>query len=401
MTQPETSAMLVTSQRSGRCPFEPAPELDALREREGLPRLSGEHPFFGSFEVRAVTRYSDVRAAFGHKHAEAGPGVDPDPDGPRSLFNQPGFLLNYNGPEHVRLRRMLTSAFTVRRLQQLRPWIEQIVADRLDEIAQAGPVVDLVQEFALPIPSLVICELLGIPYADRAQFQHQSAVLLDLTKTGQEQFDNYAAMHAYMAKLVASLRTEPGDSLLGSVIREQGDELTDEELVGFGNLLLVAGHETTSNMIGLSTLVLLRNPDQLAAVRDDDTVTNNAVEELLRYLSIVTQLNRRAVEDIDLNGQRINAGERLSLSVLAANQDSELVGGDASLNVHRKPVAHLTFGFGPHQCLGQQLARIELRVALPALLRRFPTLRLAVPFEDVDYRILSPVYGLKSLPLTW
>jgi cytochrome P450 len=296
---------------------------------------------------------------------------------------------------------MLTSAFTVRRLQQMQPWIEKIVADRLDAMAKAGPVVDLVQEFALPIPSLVICELLGVPYADRAQFQHQSAVLLDLTKTAQEQLDNYAAMHSYMAELVAALRARPGDSLLGSVIREHGDELTDEEVVGFGNLLLVAGHETTSNMLGLSTLALLQNPDQLAAVRDDDTVTNSAVEELLRYLSIVTQLNRRAVEDLEINGQQIKAGELLLLSVLAANQDVQLVGDDARLNVRRKPGAHLAFGFGPHQCLGQQLARIELRVALPALLRRFPTLRLTIPFEEVDFRVLSPVYGLKSLPLAW
>ncbi|WTL10955.1 cytochrome P450 [Kribbella sp. NBC_01505] len=327
--------------------------------------------------------------------------MDPDRDAPSTLFNQPGFLLNYNGPEHARLRRMLTSAFTVRRLRGMRPWIEQIVNERLDEICQAGPAVDLVQDFALPIPSLVICELLGIPYADRAQFQHQSAVLLDLTTTAQQQVDNYTAMHDYMAKLIAGLRSEPGDSLLGSVIREQGDELTDEELVGLGNLLLIAGHETTSTMIGLSTLVLLQHPDQLAAVRDDDTVVNTAVEELLRYLSIVTQLNRRAVGDIDLNGRQVAAGETLSLSLLAANQDRELVGDEPGLNVHRQPVAHLTFGFGPHQCLGQQLARIELRVALPALLRRFPTLRLSVPFDDIAFRVLSPVYGLKSLLVTW
>ena len=399
MTQPQEPAMLVTSQRSGRCPFEPSPDLVALREQQDLPRVSGRHPAFGPFEVRAVTRYADVRAAFGHQHAMSG--ANRDPDGPRTLFNQPGFLLGYDGPEHVRLRRMLTSAFTVRRLQQMQPWIEKIVDDRLTAMTAAGPVVDLVQEFALPIPSLVICELLGVPYADRAQFQHQSAVLLDVTRTAQQQLDNYAAMHSYMAELVAALRTQSGDSLLGSVIREHGDELTDEEVVGFGNLLLVAGHETTSNMIALSTLALLCDPDQLAAVRDDDTVTNTAVEELLRYLSIVTQLNRRAVEDLEINGQPVEAGELLSLSVLAANQDVELIGDDASLNVRRKPVAHLAFGFGPHQCLGQQLARIELRVALPALLRRFPTLRLAIPFEEVDFRVLSPVYGLKSLPLTW
>ena len=399
MTSPQEPAMLVTSQRSGRCPFEPAPELTALREQDDLPRVSGRHPVFGSFELRAITRYADVRATLGHQHVVSG--GNRDPEGPRTLFNQPGFLLGYNGPEHLRLRRMLTSAFTVRRLQQMQPWIEKIVDDRLTAMAEAGPVIDLVQEFALPIPSLVICELLGVPYADRAQFQHQSAVLLDATKTVQEQLDNYTAMHSYMAELIAALRAQPGDSLLGSVIREHGDNLTDEELVGFGNLLLIAGHETTSNMIGLSTLALLQNPDQLAAVRDDDTVTNTAVEELLRYLSIVTQVNRRTTEDMEINGQQLKAGELLSLSVLAANHDVELIGDGAHLDVRRKPVAHLAFGFGPHQCLGQQLARIELRVALPALLRRFPTLRLAVPFEEVDFRVLSPVYGLKSLPLTW
>lgn len=266
---------------------------------------------------------------------------------------------------------------------------------------ESGPVADLVQAYVLPIPSLVICDLLGVPYADRADFQHRSAVLLDTTRTEEEQFANYAAMHAYMAELVARLRTEPGDGLLGEVISEHGDEITDEELVGFGNLLLIAGHESTSNMIALGTLALLRNPEQLAAVRDDHAVTTSAIEELLRYLSIGTYLDRRATKDVNVNGHRITTGECLSLSILAANHNPALVGENAGLDVHRKPVPHLAFGFGAHQCLGQQLARIELKSALPALLRRFPELRLAVPFEQLVFRTLSPVLGVTSLPVTW
>ncbi|MEV4315689.1 cytochrome P450 [Actinocrispum sp. NPDC049592] len=390
---------LLTGRRAQHCPFEPATELTALREQTGLPTIPRYHPFFGQFDARAVTRYDDVHAVFAHERVAAD--MNADPDAPRTLFNQPGFLLGYDGPEHARLRRMLAGAFTVRRLQGMRPSIERIVADRLDAMHASGPVVDLVEAYALPIPSLVICELLGVPYTDRADFQHRSAILLDATRTEQEQFANYAAMHTYMAELVARLRAEPGDGVLGEVITKHGDEITDEELIGFGTLLLIAGHETTSNMIALGTLALLRNPEQLAAVRDDPELTTPAIEELLRYLSIVSYLDRRATTDLDVNGHRITAGEWLSLSVLAANHDPAIAGANAGLDVHRKPVPHLAFGFGVHQCLGRQLARIELKAALPALLRRFPALRLAVPFEQIEFRAFSPIQGVTSLPVTW
>ncbi|MEV6873377.1 cytochrome P450 [Amycolatopsis sp. NPDC051128] len=399
MTDPRQPTVLATGRRADHCPFEPAAELTALRERPGLPVIPRHHPFFGQFDARAVTRYGDVRAVFAHEHI--GADMNADADAPRTLFNQPGFLLGYDGPEHSRLRRMLAGAFTVRRLQDMRPWIERIVAEHLDAMHESGPVADLVQAYALPIPSLVICELLGVPRSDRADFQHRSAVLLDTTRTEQEQFANYAAMHAYMGELVGRSRTEPASGVLGEVIREHGDEITDDELIGFGNLLLIAGHETTSNMIALGTLALMRNPDQLAAVRDDENVATSAIEELLRYLSIVTYLDRRATTDLDVAGHRIAAGEWLSLSVMAANHDPALAGGNAGLDVRRKPVPHLAFGFGAHQCLGQQLARVELKAALPALLRRFPALRLAVPFEQLEFRTFSPIHGVTSLPVTW
>ena len=390
---------LLTGRREERCPFEPATELTALRERADLPAIPRYHPFFGEREARAVTRYDDVRAVFAHDQIAAD--MNADPDAPRNLFNQPGFLLGYDGPEHSRLRRMLADAFTFRRLRDMQPRIEKIVAERLDAMEDSGPAAELVQAYALPIPSLVICELLGVPISERFDFQLRSAVLLDATRTEQEQFANYAAIHAYMADLVARLRVEPGDGVLGEVISKYGDEITDEELIGFGNLLLIAGHDTTSNMIALSTLALLRNPGQLAAVRDETELAAPAIEELLRYLSVVTYLDRRATTDLDVNGHPIAAGEWLSLSVMTANHDPSLVGGDTGLDVHRKPVPHLAFGFGAHQCLGQQLARMELKAALPALLRRFPALRLAVPFEQLEFRHFSPIHGIVSLPVSW
>ncbi|SEF37794.1 Cytochrome P450 [Amycolatopsis pretoriensis] len=390
--------VLPTGRRAAGCPLEPAAELTELRERPELPRIPRYHPFFGQREARAVTRYGDVRAVFGHD--DIGADLNADPDAPRTLFNQPGFLLGYDGPEHLRLRRLLAGAFTVRRLRAMEPAIGKIVTEHLDAMEAAGPGADLVPAYALPIPSLVICDLLGVPHADRADFQHRSAVLLDATRPEQEQFANYAAMHAYMAELVTRLRAEPGDGLLGGVIAGHGDEITDEELVGFGNLLLIAGHETTSNTIALGTLALLRDPEQLAAVRDDPEVATPAIEDLLRYLSVVTYLDRRATTDVEVDGHRIAADEWLSLSVLAANHDPALV-GEPGLDVRRKPVPHLAFGFGAHQCLGQQLARMELKIALPALLRRFPDLRLTVPFERLEFRTFSPIHGVTSVPVTW
>ncbi len=204
-----------------------------------------------------------------------------------------------------------------------------------------------------------------------------------------------------MAAIVVARRADPGDTLLGDLVRDHGHELSDDELVGIGTLLLIAGHETTSNMISLGTLALLRNPDQLAVVRDDDSATTSAVEELLRHLAIAAPLVRQATEDMTVGATGVRAGDRVVVSQLAANWDPAFVGDATALDVRRKPQPHLAFGHGVHQCLGQQLARMELRIALPALLRRFPGLRLAVPEEDLEFRVDGPVYAVRSLPVTW
>ncbi|CAL9576705.1 Cytochrome P450-SU2 [Streptomyces sp. enrichment culture] len=386
--------------RAAGCPFTPAPELYAMQKDEELPRIGVPSPILDEFEAVAITRYEDARALLSDERLHMG--FVFDPDAPRSMLNQPGNLLNYNGADHARLRRMLTGAFTVKRVRALQPTIEKIVASRLDALEAAGPGADLISTFCTPIPTLVICELLGVPYEHRADFQRRAQVGLDVNATREEHIRNLMEMDAYMGELVAAHRRSPGDNLLGAVVREHGDQLSEDELVGIGNMLLVAGHETTASMLSAGSTLLLQHPDQLAVVRDEPEAVDGAIEELLRYISPAITMPREAAEDIEVRGRTIKQGERVVLSVLAANRDHTLADGDLdTLDVRRTAPPHVVFGYGAHQCLGQQLARAELRTALPALFRRFPTLRLAAPQEEIDYRTTTLVFSVNALPVTW
>jgi cytochrome P450 len=318
----------------------------------------------------------------------------------RRRKRRPGFFLGMDPPEHTRFRRLLTGQFTVRRMKRLEPWIETITADRLDAMELEGPPADLVRSFALPIPSLVICELLGVPYSDRDRFQRDSRTLLRLDSTVEEAEAAINDLTDYLRDLVRHKRARPTDDLISGMV--ESGELNDEEMAGVSVLLLVAGHETTANMIALGTFALLSNPAQLAAVRDDPSVTDSAVEELLRYLTIV-HLGpiRSALEDVELDGRLIRAGQSVTIALNAANRDGERFEDSETLDVARPPTGHLSFGHGVHQCLGQQLARTEMSVAYPALLRRFPNLRLAVPPEEVPMRTNMAIYGVDCLPVTW
>jgi cytochrome P450 len=312
----------------------------------------------------------------------------------------PGYFLAMDDPEHARYRRLVIGQFTTRRMQQLEPRITKIVQEHLDQMARSGPPVDLVQAFALPVPSLVICELLGVPYADRQRFQSATRTAVNLDLEPQERAKGAADIMAYLADLVASKRAEPGDDLLSWLVA--GGQLSDQELTGMGLLLLTAGHETTANMIGLGAFLLLRHPDQAAALRQDPGLADHAVEELLRYLTIAhIGPMRVAKADVELAGHTIRAGETVMLSLPVINRDPERFPDPDRLDLTRTAGSHLAFGHGIHQCLGQQLARAELRIAYPALLRRFPTLRLAVPVEEVPLRIRATIYGVHRLPVTW
>lgn len=380
--------------------FAPAPEISETRDADGdgLRRVTTP---LGS-NAWLVTRYADVRAVLGDAERFSNesmlfplPGDTDDASDRRA-----GSLLLHDPPEHTRLRRLLTGEFTVKRIRRLEPRITEIVDDHLDAMATAGPPADLVAAYALPVPSLVICELLGVPYDDRAEFQGRAARQLDVSRSFEERGWVALESRRYMGELVDRARRDPGDDMIGMLLREHGDDITRAELVGIASLLLIAGHETTANMIGLGTLALLRAPDQLARVRDDPDAVVPAVEELLRYLSVVhSGVPRLVTRDTEIAGQPVAAGDLVVLSLPSANRDPALAGDD--LDVTRAVAPHVAFGHGVHHCLGAPLARMEMAVAFPALLRRFPALALAVPFDEVEFRSATVVHGLRALPVTW
>jgi cytochrome P450 len=388
-------------QRTG---FDPAPELAELRAGKGIKRI---RTAFG-MEAWLVTRFADVREVLSDpvrfsnaRLQEAGrpPGLPPVSPEERSR-QLAGNLLAADPPEHTRLRRMLTPEFTVRRMRRLEPRIREIVDEHLDAMERHGPPADLVAEFALPVPSLVICELLGVPYADRAEFQARSKRQLDLRVPVEDRMRAGRESREYMAELVARAQTDPGEDMLGMLVREHGDDLTTDELIGIASLLLLAGHETTANMLGLGTLALLRHPDQLALVRDEPERVDAAVEELLRWLTIVhTGTAKLATVDTEIAGQRIAAGDLVMCALPTANRDPELRTHPDGLDVTRGGVGHVAFGHGIHHCLGAPLARMEMQIAFPALLRRFPGLA-EVP-GTAEFRSFSIIYGLTSLQVTW
>ncbi|MBS1696255.1 MAG: cytochrome P450 [Actinobacteria bacterium] len=388
-----------------RTAFDPTPDLREIREGVGVRT---EVNTFG-MQVYLVTRYDDVKEVLAdHTHFSNGrppgfvlPGAPQLPDEEQASARA-GNLLGLDPPEHQRLRRMLTPEFTIRRINRLEPRIAEIVGQQLDAMESAGPPADLVADFALPIPSLVICELLGVPYADREGFQRRTARQLDLSLPVAERFELQRQGRAYMRSLVERARTDPADDILGMLIREHGEELTDDELVGIANLLLVAGHETTSNMLSLGTLALLRHPAQLAAVRDEPSAVGPAIEELLRWLSIVhSGIPRITTADVEVAGVPIPAGKLVFVSLPAGNRDPGFIDAPEELDIRRGAPGHLAFGHGVHHCLGAPLARMEMRIAFPALLQRFPRLALAESFDDVAFRSFHFIYGLRSLAVTW
>jgi cytochrome P450 len=313
-------------------------------------------------------------------------------------------MIGMDGADHSRTRRSAIGEFTVKRLAALRPRIQEIVDEFVDEmLAREDRPVDLVQALSLPIPSLVICELLGVPYADHDFFQQRSGKLLSRS-TGPEQRQAVVTeLRAYLGGLIDAKTAEPADDLLSRLIAKQ-QEIGDpdrEELVGMAFLLLVAGHETTANMISLGTVGFLENPEQLAAIKDDPAKIPMAVEEMLRYFSIADMVTRVAAQDVEIGGVTVKAGEGVIASTMSANRDSGTFADADKLDIERGARHHVAFGYGPHQCLGQNLARQELEIVFETLFRRIPNLKLAASLEDIPFKDDGLVYGVHRLPVTW
>jgi cytochrome P450 len=388
--------------RAPGCPFDPPPLARAQQEEGPLTKVrlwDGSTPWL-------VTRYGEQRALLADRRVSADistpgyPSPAPIPPGGSSI----SFIL-MDDPEHGRLRRMVTGAFTVKRTERLRPAVQKIVDDLIDELLAGPSPVDLVEAFALPVPSLVICELLGVPYADHEFFQANSKVIIRRDAAPEERAAGHGALVGYLDELIGEKLARPGDDLLsGLAVRVGAGELTRTEAAQMGVLLLLAGHETTANMIALGTLALLEHPDQLALLRDseDPALVASAVEELLRYLNITHNGRRRvALADIEIAGQLVRAGEGLIMANDLGNRDADVFPDPDRLDLRRNDRSHVAFGFGVHQCLGQPLARLELQVVYSTLYRRVPTLRLAGDIGQIPFKHDGSVYGVYELPVAF
>jgi cytochrome P450 len=382
------------------CPFSPPDEYTPLRQRPPVKvRIRGG-------EAWLVTRHEDVCRVLNDPRFSAD---DQRPGFPIriQLPPEPG-VMSFNrmdNPEHGRLRRMAMTEFTARRTRALRPDVEALVDRLLDGLASGPNPVDLVENFAVRLPSLVIARMLGVPEEDEHIFTQQSQTILSQVASPEETYGAFVDMSKFLDQLTTEREREPKDDLLSRLATRfvASGELDHKDLVSMARFFLVAGHETTAHQISLSVLSLLQEPRQLAELRADPALFRPAVDELLRFWSISQDNQVRAVaEDVELSGAQLHKGDGVIVAIPGANHDESVFPGAAAVDIHRGEARrHIAFGFGPHLCPGAPLARMELEVSLKALFTRFPTLRLDVAPEDVPFRENTIVYGLDRLPVSW
>jgi cytochrome P450 len=378
------------------------PFLNDLREREPVSRI--RLPYGG--ESWLVTRYRDVQTVLSdHRFSRAAatgpdvPRMTPEPGGAASI-------LMTDPPEHTRLRRLVARAFSSRQVQRMRPRVAALADELLTAMADGGPPGDLVEEFALPLPVAVICELLGVPYTDRTRFRGWVQAVMSTTAYTPEQVrEALDEFSDYVAELVEQRRATPTDDLLGALVRTRDEDqlLSEEELLTFIGVLLVGGHENTANQIANFSYTLLTRPELLVRLRERPDLLPQAVEELLRYLVIGAGVTfaRICTEDVELSGVRMKRGDAVMVSLATANRDPVVFPDPDGVDLTRAHNPHLVFGSGIHHCLGAALARMELQVAIGALIMRFPALRLAVPADAVPWKTGLIVRGPAALPVAW
>jgi cytochrome P450 len=392
--------------RSSACPFAPPPAVMELAATKPLSRVriwDGSTPWL-------ITRYEVARELF------ADPRVSVDDRKPgfphwnelmrSTVERRPRSVFTSDAEEHTRFRRMLSKPFTFKRVEGLRPTIQKITDEHIDAILAGPRPADIVSALALPIPSLVISELLGVPYEDHELFQNNANIALGRYATAEDVFKGAAGNAKYLANLVRAKMDNPAEDAVSDLAeRVKAGEIDVREAAQLGSGLLSAGHETSANMIGLGVLALLQNPEQADLLRDSDDpkVVANAVEELMRYLSIIQNGQRRvALEDIEIAGETIRAGDGIVIDLSPANWDADTFPEPDRLDLTRDNAKEeLGFGYGRHQCVGQQLARAEMQIVFQTLLRRIPTLRLAIPFEEIPFKDDRLAYGVYSLPCEW
>ncbi|GFH39482.1 cytochrome P450 [Streptomyces pacificus] len=395
MTSPEAGAgadaVPFVLRRPG-VPF-PPPEYDEFRGRPGLVKAalpSGD-------TVWLVTRHEEVRQVLTEPRISSNPAHRgfPAPSrtgGVPTAEEVPGWFVALDPPDHTKFRKALIPEFTVRRIRSLRPAVEEIVDDTIDRMLARGDSADLVEDFALSVPSLVISSLLGVPKVDRGFFEAKTKVLVTIGSTDEERDDASQQLLRYLDRLIAIKTKRPGDDLISKLA---GDgSLSPQELSGVAMLLLIAGHETTANNIALGAVTLLEDPQWIGDER--------TVEELLRYYSVADLVALRVVvEDVEIGGRLLRAGEGVVPLVAGANHDPAVFARPHEFDPSRSAHGHVAFGYGIHQCLGQNLVRLEMDVAYRKLFSRVPTLRIAVPLEELPFKYDGVLFGLHALPVRW
>jgi cytochrome P450 len=396
----------VPSERT--CPFAPPADYLALRDAGAVTRvrLPGEKTAW------AITSMADAREVLARNDVSSDPRhanfPDPFPDEIKETGDEgrsTRSLIEMDPPEHTAYRRMLLPELSVRRINELRPGIQQLVDALIDDMLDAGPDTDLVAAYALPLPSSVICRLLGIDDSSHGFFQTHTATLVSRDATGAEKARAHTELYDFLDNVVTAKERHPTPDILGRLITQHcaRGELSHETLVSTAILLLLAGHESTANTIALGVLTFLHYPDQLRLLRVNPVLAAAAADEMVRFHSLGDiDIARTAIKDFELGGRQIRAGDGLLPIMSAINRDPTVFALPDSLDINRpNQRGHLGFGYGTHLCLGHNLARAELEIAYRTLFDRIPTLRLAVPFDDLEFKVNAEIYGVRGLPVTW
>lgn len=392
-------------ERSSGCPFAPPQQMLEMNRAKPLSRVriwNGTTPWLITGHEVARTLFADPRVSVDDR-------IDGFPHWNEHMLStvnkRPRSVFTSDAEEHTRFRRMLSKPFTFRRVEALRPVIQETTDECIDEILAGPQPADLVAKLALPVPTRVISDMLGVPYEDHEFFQHHANVGLARYASAEDGQKGAMSLHKYLINLVETKMANPSEDAVSDLAeRVTAGEISVKEAAQLGTGLLIAGHETTANMIGIGILALLENPEQAALLRDseDPKFIANAAEELMRYLSIIQNGQRRvATEDIEIAGETIRAGEGIILDLAPANWDSAAYPEPDKLDFARDAGQQLGFGYGRHQCVGQQLARAELQIVFQTVLRRIPTMKLAIPFDDVPFKHDRLAYGVYELPVTW
>lgn len=404
MTNPDLSSVFPPPRDPGR-PFDPPPDLLSLLAGP-ITRVKQ----WDGVEAWLIARSADVRAVLNDRRFSADPrrpGFPEKSAAYRQTLGQDRNLRTMDDPEHGEQKRMLIRDFALKRLKEMRPAIEARIESLIEGMLGKAATAEIVGDFALPIPTMVICEILGVPYQDREYFSSKSQLCTSSTATSEAAAAAGAELYAYMETLIDEKDRAPANDLVSRLVVDElrPGRLSRKDVIELGRFILIAGHETTANMIALSTAALLAHPDQAALLKGplDSAALSNAVDELFRYLSITHTGRRRvATEDIEVGAQLIKAGEGVIVLNSVADRDESVFPNPGRLDLRRANARlHLAFGDGMHKCLGAMLSKMEMELVHAALWRRIPTLALAVPFEKLEFYADGSVYGLRSLPVTW